>query len=114
MQTKRSMWVFLAALTVTAACVYSGGCAAFQNPDGTLNKEKAQAAANTGATTAVTVGSLFGPIGAAVGTGIAGLILAWTAKKLGVAEGKEVGYNEGSADAGKPLPSAGAPNGMKP
>jgi hypothetical protein len=105
---RRSSWLFLAALTVTAACVYSGGCAALQNPDDTL------AAAHAGATTAVTVGSLFGPIGAAVGTGIAGLILAWTAKKLGVAQGKEIGYNEGSADAGKPLPSAVPANGMKP
>jgi len=83
------------------------GCAAFQNPDGTLNKEKTQAAANAGATTAVTFGTMFGPIGAAVGTGIAGLILAYASKKLGVAQGKEAGYNEGSLDAGRPLASAG-------
>lgn len=105
------MRTLILALVLASGTVALSGCQAFQNPDGTLNKEKTKAAGEAAAATATTFGTFFGPIGAAVGTGIAGLILAYTTKKLGVAEGKEVGYNEGSADAGKPLPSAGVPNG---
>ena len=100
------MRTLILALMLASGTVALSGCQAFQGPDGKVDPAKVQAAQVAAGAT----GSIFGPVGTAVGIGIAGIIgaiAAAQAKKLGIAQGKEVGYNEGSADAGKPLPSAG-------
>lgn len=102
---KRSTLVFLALLTFVAACAY--GCAALQGTDPATGRStgKIDDAKVTAAQQAISVGgSIFGPIGSAVGIGLAGVIGAYAAKK----KGEETGYNQGSLDAGRPLASAGA------
>lgn len=98
----------LSFLTVAFAAVITfGGCAAFRNPDGSINVEKTQQATAAAASTATTAGSFFGPIGQAIGAGIALVITAAGAKAIGQLKGEKVGYDQGALDAsGKPLPSS--------
>lgn len=109
---KRSSLFFLGLMTLAFAAVITfGGCAAFRNPDGTINVEKTQQAAQAGAAAATSFGSIFGPLGIAIGSGVGTVLLAYAGKlthNLGVAKGKEIGYDQGSLDAGKPLPSSTA------
>lgn len=96
------------------ACIVAGlsGCALFQakdpatgQPTGQLDPAKV-GAAQTGA---AAIGSIFGPVGTAVGTGIAGVIAAIAAAYAAKKQGEAKGYDQGSLDAGKPLPSATTP-----
>jgi len=92
-----------------ASLTLLSGCALFENRDPVTNQptggvDPAKVAAAQAA--AVATGSIFGPIGSAVGTGIAGVIAAVAAAYAAKKRGEEKGYNQGSLDAGKPLPSA--------
>lgn len=109
MRWTKASWVFLAIFTVTAAVAFTG-CAAFQHrdpttgqPTGQLDQAKVEAAQAS----VVAAGSIFGPLGSAIGAAAALIIgagaAAWQRKV-----GESKGYDQGSLDAGKPLPSAGA------
>ena len=81
-------------------------CAAFRNPDGSINTAKTDAAAASVGATATTFGSFFGPLGTAIGLGVAGVATAWAAKL----KGESTGYADGHLDAtGKSLASEGGP-----
>lgn len=106
MRMTRASLAFLAIFTVTAGV---SGCAAFQQrdpatgqPTGQLDPAKVEAAQAS----VVAAGSIFGPLGSAIGAAaalvIGGAAAAWQ-RKVGEAKG----YDAGSLDAGKPLPSAG-------
>lgn len=91
------------ALLLTSSTAALTGCKAFQTVDPAtgqpkIDDTKVQAAQAT----ATTAGAIFGPIGSAIGIGLAGVIGAYAAKL----KGKEIGYDQGAKDAGKELPSA--------
>lgn len=93
-------------LLIVSATTALSGCAGgklFQSTDpatgvSAVDPDKVAAAQST----ATTFGAIFGPIGAAVGIGLSGVIGAYAAKL----KGENKGYGQGVLDStGKPLAS---------
>lgn len=89
------MKLILMLLSVTVL----SGCAAFRNPDGTFNEEKAKAAVAATATGAAFIPPPFGEL-------IALVVAAGGAAVIGHLKGKEKGWDEKEKDMRKAAPPA--------